>query len=132
MMKDTPKIMALDYGRKRIGVAVSFGTLAEPLDIVLNNLQTINNLQQVVNKHHIQKILVGISEREMAQESQEFGTKIANILDLPVTFYDETLSSVQVKKKLHQKNKGKRQYKGDIDHYAAAIFLQNYLDEEYS
>ena len=77
--------------------------------------------------------LVGVSEKKtMAQLSQEFGQKLAQQFHLPVKLYDETLSSVEVKRKLHERHQGKKQYKGPIDHYAAALILQNYLDETYA
>lgn len=131
-MTDIPKIIALDYGRQRIGVALSFGTLAEPLTVIANNEHAIENIEQIIHEHQVGKIVVGVSQRLMAKESEIFGRQIATTLNLPLVLVDENLSSIEAKKRLHEKDLGKKKYKGEIDHFAAAIFLQNYLNEEYS
>lgn len=127
-MFNTPTL-ALDYGRQRIGIAISKATLAEPLTILQNDDQFLDTLQQIIKDHAIAQLLVGLSENEMAQESKHFGQKLTKYFQLPVFYTDETLSSVEVRSRLAQRDQGKQKYKGPIDHYAAAHFLQKFIDE---
>ena len=65
----------------------------------------------------------------MAEKTKEFVVELEKHIQLPVTFMDETLSSHSVHEKLVSAKKSKRE--GNIDHFAAAEFLQIWLDENY-
>jgi putative Holliday junction resolvase len=129
-MNQYPRILAVDYGTQRIGLAISYATLAEPLLILQNDETVWSKLEQIVKDKEIESFLVGVSENEMADQSKQFAEKLKQHFQLPIELFDETLSSAAVHEKLHQKNMGKKQYTGDVDHYAAAQFLQDYLDEQ--
>ncbi|SRR5258708_18432878 len=129
-MANFPKILAIDYGTRRVGLAISQGTLAEPLMILANYPGLIEDLVRIVGEQHAEKIVVGISENEMAEKTKIFVAQLQKVLSLPVEMMDETLSSVTVHQKLAERHKGKKQYSGPIDHYAAAEILQNYLDAQ--
>lgn len=120
------KILAIDYGTVRIGLAVSRATLAEPLEIIANDNNVFNALKKVITEESIEKIVVGISENIMAEKTKTFVSQLKQHTDLPISFFDETLSSHSVHMKLRSAKKSKRE--GHIDHYAAAEFLQEYLD----
>lgn len=124
--------MALDFGLARVGVALSYGTLAEPLEIVPNTEKLLEKIATLCVQHNIELVVVGQSEKEMAELSQKFAEEVRLFTNLPIAMFDETLSSVEVHRKLAEKNRGKQQYKGAIDHLAAAHFLQQYLDENYT
>jgi putative transcription antitermination factor YqgF len=128
---DIPKILAFDYGLARIGVAISFGSLAEPLDILSPGPDLHARVQALIKKNQVEKIIVGVSEQEMARLSRQFGEEMAHITHLPVEYMDETLSSRDVQQRLYERNQGRQKYKGPIDHFAATVILQNYLDENY-
>jgi len=128
---EIPTILAFDFGLTRIGAAASFGTLAEPLRVIANNDKTWTEINKLIEEYHPNRLLVGVSEREMAELSQEFGQQLAEHFSLPIDYYDETLSSAEVHRKLHERDQQKKKYKGPIDHYAASLILQNYLDENY-
>lgn len=128
---EIPTVLAFDFGLSRIGAAVSFGTLAEPLKVIANNDETWNEIGKLIEQYHPDRLLVGVSEQEMAKLSQEFGDQLAEYFSLPVGFYDETLSSAEVLRKLYERDRNHKKYKGPIDHYAATLILQNYLDENY-
>lgn len=126
------KILGLDFGLERVGAALSFGTLAEPLAILDNNEQLLDRLRQLTADHRIDRIVVGMSENTMAAKTEEFAQQLAGQTGLPVEFEDETLSSVEVARLLAETRRGKRQHRGPIDHLAAALILQRYLDENTS
>ncbi len=120
--------LAIDYGTQRVGVARSFGTLAEPLEILQNTPELFTQLQTVISSQGITKIIVGLSENQMAELTKAFVEELKKYTNLPIEFTDETLSSASVHQKLHERNLGKIHHKGHIDHFAAAEFLQDYLD----
>jgi putative holliday junction resolvase len=133
--KYPPVTLAIDFGTKRIGLAVSRATLAEPLRVLLwpKTLpelaldQILNEISNFCRQELIQQILVGVSEGDMAQKSKDFGEQLAKKVSLPVLYADETLSSQNATAKIRILKKSKRS--GAIDHYAAAEFLQEYLQD---
>jgi len=124
-----PVLLGIDYGTQRIGVALSHASLSEPLTILPSNHNAIATLNDLVIKHNIEKIIVGLSENEMAEKTKAFIEELKKIVHVPIEFVDETLTSFEVHSKFAEKEKGKRKYKGPIDHYAAAEILQMYLNE---
>lgn len=118
--------LAIDYGTKRLGLAISRGTLADPLMILPHNEELFSQLKRVCKENEVSAIVIGISEGEMEQQTRSFATELQQELPLPIFYADETLSSSETKEKLMSLKKKKRS--GPLDHYAAATFLQNWLD----
>lgn len=123
-----PKVLAIDYGTVRVGLALSMHTLADPLKIVPNDSRLFQTISDACSEHLVELLLIGISENVMAEKTKVFAEELKKHINLPIIFYDETLSSHTVHAKLKTAKKSKRS--GDIDHYAAAEFLQNWLDEQ--
>lgn len=124
-----PKTLALDFGTKRIGLAVSHASLAEPLVILENNDSVWKRLQDICSQESVEQLLIGISENQMAAQTQAFATQLQSKLHLPVIFTDETLSSHSTHQKLQESGRENRGIRTDIDQFAAASFLQEWLDE---
>jgi putative transcription antitermination factor YqgF len=128
------KFLAIDYGTKRVGVAVAFASLAEPVEVVPNDPGLFDRLLALIQEHSATNIVVGISEREMAENTKKFVADFQAFLREHISqqplfhFHDETLSSVEVYAKLHQAGKRDIRQNGPIDHYAAAQILQDFLD----
>lgn len=127
-MHSYSKILGIDFGTQRIGLAVSFGTLAEPLEIIANNGHTFDALQEILKREGIQKIVVGVSEGAMAQLSQAFAAQVEEKFGLPVLFVDETLTTKQVEAKIKEAGTSRRFKR--VDHLAAAEMLQEWLDTQ--
>ena len=127
-------ILALDYGEARIGVAVSRGSLAEPLLILANSPETIDQIFELIKSENIGTILVGLSENKMAERTKEFVANLQNFLttqlddEIPVVFFDETLSSQEVAQMLAKSGKKKSDRRQPQDHYVAAYLLDQYLE----
>ena len=121
-----PTILAVDYGKKRIGLAVSFGTLAEPVGIITNDEAWLVNLKRVIDEYQVKQILVGVSEGKSAKKARVLGDKIAEFTQLPIYYVDETLSTKTATQKLA--DAGKKIDQKNLDHFAAAEFLQEWLD----
>lgn len=122
------KILALDFGLQRVGVAVSHASLAEPVTILTNDATLLSKIKELCQEHGVTRLVVGLSEGKMAELSRAFAQEVSAQLNLPVDFIDETLTSRTVTDKLHAA--GKRRAR--VDDLAAAEFLQEYLDEKTS
>jgi putative Holliday junction resolvase len=121
------KILGIDYGEKRIGLAVSdeTQTLARELDI-LSPKEFWEQLNQLISNQQISKIVVGWplnmsgEMTEKTREVERFKVKVGTETGLPVEVIDERLSSVMAENISGSKK--------DLDSLAAQILLQNYLD----
>jgi putative transcription antitermination factor YqgF len=123
------KILALDFGTARIGVAVSYGSLAEPLLILENNEQIFSEIQKLITEHNVEMVLVGISESKTMERTIEFVAQLKQKISIAVELTDETLSTQSARQKLQAQ--GKTRYEAQtarVDHLAAANFLQEWLD----
>lgn len=117
--------LGVDYGEKRIGVAVTDAALAEPVAVVNSGPDAIEAIKQWAEKYQAERVVVGISEQSMAQKSRSFGEQLRRA-GLRVEFYDETLSSHEAGERLKHKS---RQFRSQPqDAYQAAVMLQDWLD----
>ena len=130
------RILAIDYGQKRIGLAISdeMGLTAQPLQTLerTNRRNDIRRLREIARQNGVQRIVVGHpvhldgTESEMAAEAARFAARIRKELGLPVELADERLSSWEAEQVLAEAGKKKRP--GDaVDHVAAAVILRDYL-----
>lgn len=122
------KILCIDYGTTRIGLAISYESLAEPLGIIENSDHLIDEIRRICQEQNVEKIVVGISDREMATKTRQFVEKLQIALELPIEFMDESYSSVKVKNLLLEAKAKQKKRQEPIDHFAAAYILQEYLD----
>ena len=138
--KNSTRILALDYGEKRVGLAISdlMQIIAKPFK-TLNNISNNNIFDQlkiIIEEKSIDKIVVGLPTTLSNNESTQ--TKIVNqfineleiAVNIPVISYDERLTSIEAKRSLVAQGVKTGHNKGEVDMTAAAIFLQNYLDEK--
>ena len=121
------KILGIDYGEAKIGLATSEGEIAEPLGMI-----EIRNwglgIGNICRKEKVEKIVVGISEGKMAEKTREFGERLREITGLLVEFWEETLTSKEAVKKMIEAGKARRRRKMDEHAVAACLILQDYLD----
>lgn len=122
------KYLGVDFGLKRVGLAISEGTLASPLETVSVRgvKDAIQKISQFAKDKGVSKIIVGLPEGRMGQNVLGFVNGLKNAgLDVETT--DETLSSQKAIRKMIEENipRGKRRIN---DAYSAAIILQDYLD----
>ncbi|MEK7497695.1 MAG: Holliday junction resolvase RuvX [Patescibacteria group bacterium] len=118
--------LGIDYGRSKLGLAIAYGSLAEPL-VVLKS-EELEKIKEIVKKEKVEKIIVGVSDGEMGKESRDFGLKLSQELGLPVDFQDENLSSIDAQRFAIEAGIKRSKRKALEDSYAAAVMLQNYLD----
>lgn len=119
------KILGIDYGKNKIGLATSEGKLASPWKVVKPN-----KIKKIVGEGNFDKIVVGISEGKMAQDSIKFASALKSIIShkRSIELFDETLSTHDAQKLSIQARVPLKKRRSMEDAYAAAVMLQNYLD----
>lgn len=130
------RILGIDFGIKKIGLAISEGQLAEPYGKLKMNPPgggeklKIEKIKRICEKEGIKKIIIGISEGLMAEQTLDFGYQLRKVTGLPIEFEDETLTSEEAKNLLVKIGKPKKKRQKQIDAISAALILQNYLDRK--
>jgi len=120
------RLLGIDYGRKRIGLALSDGGLVKPLKVIFNNAQTIEEIARICQQEEIEKVIMGISE-ELKKEILFFGDKLEKKMNRLIVFEDETLTTkVSIAKMIRASTKQKMRKK-KIDAVAAAQILEEYI-----
>lgn len=127
-MKKKPKVLAIDFGTQRIGLALSYGSLAEPLEVIKNDQAAIDYIKDLCYLHQVERILIGLSENKTAELTRQFGKKLKAATLIPVGLYDETLSTQKARQKLRESPAKKSKRRQPVDHLAAQEFLQDFLD----
>ena len=132
------RILALDIGDKRIGVAISdpSGRVATPLTVLDTSRQSRrgSELSKLVEDYEVESILVGLPltlegvPGPQARHVQALTDKMARFLRVPVHYVDERLSSAEAAKRMREAGESERSMRGRLDMVAAAVFLQAYLD----
>ena len=124
------KYLGIDYGRKKIGLAVSDGVIAEPLRILrYEDIRILREkLGKIISEFGIQKIVIGISEGEMGRESKEFGRVLEENMKTPVIYQDESLSTRTAQELSIGAGIKRKKRKEMEDAYSATLILQSYLD----
>lgn len=122
------RILGIDYGLRKIGLAISVGELAEPLSVVSNKQSIINKISKICQKHEVEKIIIGLPEGKIVEKVKEFGQKVAELTGLPVIYQDESLTSKEAVAKMIEAGKKRKARQRFEDAIAAAIILQSYID----
>jgi putative Holliday junction resolvase len=132
------RILALDHGTKRIGVALSdeLKIIATPLEFIPAEpfADFLARLRQIIRDKEVEFILLGLprnmdgSYGPAARKVQEFAAGLKRALSVPVRTWDERLTTVQAHRFLTQGNVRGRKRTEKVDKMAAAILLQSYLD----
>ena len=132
------RIMALDVGSKRIGVALS-----DPLKITAQGLQTfqrttleedIRGLWKLMDEHEVSQLVVGLPKNMdgsvgfKAEEVQQFITDLTAERPMEVIWVDERLTTVSAERTLLEADVSRAKRKKVIDKMASVIILQSYLD----
>jgi len=132
------RIIALDHGTKRIGVAVSdeTKTIAQPLEYISAEpfVDFLARLKKLLVEKEISLVLIGLprnmdgSYGPAALKVQAFAGVLRAAITVPIKMWDERLTSSQANKILIQANVCRAKRKEKVDKMAAAILLQSYLD----
>lgn len=121
------KYLGVDFGLKTFGLALSEGEIATPfLTIDVRNIDdAFNKIQDIMQKHSIDIVVIGLPESGIRQTVLKFIKKLQAIIDVKTT--EETLSSKNAKAEMIKLGLGRKKRMQE-DAYAACLILQNYLD----
>jgi len=132
------RVMALDVGTKRIGIALS-----DPLKITAQGLETFNRttleedirgLWALIHEHEVSQLVVGLPKNMdgsigfKAEEIKEFIAELTAVEPIEVIWIDERLTTVSAERALLEADVSRAKRKKVIDKMAATIILQSYLD----
>jgi putative Holliday junction resolvase len=133
------RILAIDYGRKRIGLALSdeMGLTAQPLTILLrtNRRNDLRRLREICRRNGVAHIIVGHplhmtgEAGEMADEAARFSDRLRKELGIAVELVDERLTSWEAER-MTAEMKAKPRRGRALDDVAAAILLRDYLERK--
>ena len=124
------RLLGIDYGRRKVGLAISEGKVAEPLYVIRYSDEKAlgASIGRIIKEFETEKVVVGVSEGEMGEESKNFGQSLSQKLQIPVETFDETLSTHDAQRVSIEAGIKREKRKSMEDAYAAAIMLQGYLD----
>lgn len=132
------RLMALDVGNRRIGVALS-----DPSETVARGLQVIKRsspaadmevIRALVEEHDVERIVVGHPLHldgcagEQARRAEEFAADLERDLGLPVVLWDEAFSTERARQAMIEAGRKRKERRARLDAVAAAAILQDYLD----
>ena len=132
------RIMSLDVGSRTIGIACS-----DALLMTAQGIETIRRtslekdfirLQELIAEYEVHELVVGMPKNmngtkgERAEKTEEFVEKMKEVIDLPVSYWDERLSTVMAERQLIAADVSRKKRKSVIDKMAAVVILQGYLD----
>ncbi len=129
-------ILAIDFGRVRIGVAISdeLQLLAHPLETIAANQRSIARVAEIVRERKVDHVVLGIPRQlsgkigTAATETLQFAEKLRAILPCSVVAWDERLTTVAAHRALREAGKKTRATRHYVDQVAAQMILQGYLD----
>ena len=132
------KAMGIDFGMARIGIALSDETkfLASPFETYKRKglEQDLNYIAELIKTKNVDEIVCGLpmnmqgEEQKIAELTRSFVAQLQQIINVPVEFIDERLSSVMAEELLKETEKDWKKRKEKLDAVAASILLQDYLD----
>lgn len=137
-LKSAHPLIGLDLGTKTIGVAVSdrLRTVATPVETIKRKKFTTDagRISELINDREAVGIVLGLprnmdgSEGPRCQSTRAFARNMSGLSDLPITFWDERLSTVAAERALLEADTTRKRRAEVIDHVAASYILQGALD----
>lgn len=133
------KIMSIDYGDVRTGIAISDirGILASPLCVIKESYQPklVDKIIELINENKIEKIVIGLprnmdgSYGYRCDDCKSLGQAIIEKINIDIEFEDERLTTVMAHNILSDNNVRGAKRKQTVDAVSAVMILQSYLDK---
>lgn len=122
------KLLGVDFGLKKVGLALAQSGLAQPLMVVPTKI-ALKKILSLSQAHQIEKIIIGKPTGPIEEAAQGFGLQLGQLTGLPIEFQDETLTSQDALAKMIQSKKRKKVRTQQEDAWAAACLLEAYLEK---
>jgi putative Holliday junction resolvase len=136
------RILALDYGTKRIGVALSdeLGWTAQPLETFERKSldADVAHIKELIRRHEVKEIVIGMPIQldgragPAAQNARQFLETVQTAAAIPVVAWDERLTTKAAEQMLIEADVSRKKRKGAVDRVAAALLLKSYLEHQSS
>ncbi len=136
--KSTGRVMALDLGEKRIGVAISdpTRTIAAAVAVLNRKSRTEDAARyaQLIAEQRVTLLVVGLPitlggvEGQRAAWVRDYAAELGNRIDIPIVFWDESLTTKEAEAALRAQGRRGKKLRQRVDAVAAALILQSYLD----
>lgn len=129
------KILALDLGEKRIGVAFVESDVVSSLDTIVytNREEAINRISEICRQLEIEKMVIGMPVGNDKSEDvvRSFALELNKMVELPIEYTDESLTSKEAERILKDKkiNPRTEEYKQEVDRLSAKMILEQYLNQ---
>jgi len=134
------KILGLDYGDARIGVAISdeLGWTAQGLEVIERRKEgaELKRITELVSQYEVEEVVVGLPKNmngtigPRGEICKAFAEQLHEMLQIPVHLWDERLTTVSAHRTLIEADVSRKKRKGVVDKMAASLILQNYLDSK--
>lgn len=138
MTEQIKRILGLDVGDKRIGVAVSdaLGLTAQAVKVLNRGTieEDLSELREIIEYYGVDELVIGLPKNmdgslgDRAEQTTLYSEQLGAVLGLPITLWDERLSTVAATRTLLEADLSRRKRKQVVDKLAAVIILQGYLD----
>jgi putative Holliday junction resolvase len=138
-MTETGRILAVDFGKRRVGLAISdpTGSIAFPLKTIDRKKDTDpleEQIASIVSENEVQRVVIGLPLTEngkrgrRAVEVESFVSRLRSTIDCQVHTWDERYSTIRAVRVMHEIGEKTGNDKGKVDRISAVIILQNYLE----
>jgi len=122
-------LLGIDFGLRKIGLALAKEGLAQPLGIIRNSPSSFPKIIRICQENKVEKIIVGLPQGRLVPEIKKFCLKLSEVCSLPIDFQDESLTTQTAIAKMVETGKKKKKRRRIEDAVAAACILQEYLEE---
>jgi len=124
------KLLGIDYGKSKIGFARADSKIAEPLVVVgvKDKANALTKVLAIIDKEEVEKVVVGVSEGELAEETLAFIDDLSKKTKVPIVEFDETLTTKDAQRLAIEAGVGRKRRKQREDAFSAALILQGYID----
>lgn len=121
------KLLGVDFGLSKIGLAISEENLARPLGVIRHSAKSIPRIVRICREDQIEKIVLGLPEGKLKEKVEKFAQELSQASALPIEFQDENLTTQEAIVKMIEGGKKKQKRQKLEDAFAAACILQEYL-----
>lgn len=130
------KILSLDLGERRIGVAVADGAIVASRETIVYSTreEAIGKILEICRNEEIERVVIGMPVGNIASEDvvRSFSIELNKMIELPIEYVDESLTSKDAERILKDQkiNPRSERYKQEIDRLSAKMILEQYLGEK--
>lgn len=130
------KVLGLDIGEKRIGLALAEGNITSAYGVVdvKSNQAAILEITKICQLENVERIIIGVPKNENTFQIDKirfFAMELAKTVNLPIEYVDETLTSKEAERRLKKSKLDPRseEYKREVDKIAAELILEQYVQK---